>query len=158
LGVAVEVRVITRSLLSVLLVSVGEVLQGIRRGLTANSVARTGLGLTDDAGRLIIRPARQLVQEADPTLVVPDAYVVVRVGTKVTPAGTKFSRNAGATTTEAAAGVPQATIRQTAARAIRQQGGSIVLKPESTLADGVNWKHANIIEGWVSNHSRTLLL
>jgi RHS repeat-associated protein len=41
-----------------LVVGVGEVLQGIRGGLAATSVARTGLGLLDDAGQAGARAAR----------------------------------------------------------------------------------------------------
>jgi RHS repeat-associated protein len=133
---------------ALLLIGVGEVIQGVRGGLAATSVARTGLGLTDDAGRLIVTPQAQLAQGVSPSLVVPDAYKIVRGGQgAVPPPGTTFSGGAGASTTEAAGAVPHGTIRQTTAGAIREQGGRVVLKPEATRAGRVNTRHVNVTEG-----------
>jgi RHS repeat-associated protein len=79
---------------------------------------------------------------------VPSGNVVVRGGaTELPPPGQTFSGAQGATTAEAAAGVPHGQIRETTAGAIRDGGGTVRPSPELTRSGNVNGQHVNVTEG-----------
>ncbi|MEA2220289.1 MAG: hypothetical protein QOJ35_2915 [Solirubrobacteraceae bacterium] len=79
---------------------------------------------------------------------VPDAWVVVRGGTKeLAPAGEVFSGAAGHTLEDAASGVPHGTIRHTTAGEIRAGGGTVEHAPELTRGGNLNDKHVNVCLG-----------
>jgi hypothetical protein len=79
---------------------------------------------------------------------VPNAWVIVRGGTRdLPPAGTAFSGAAGADERDAAAGVPQGTVRTATAAAIRAAGGMILVRPERTRSGTINWRHVDVVEG-----------
>jgi RHS repeat-associated protein len=78
---------------------------------------------------------------------VPDAWPVVKGGTKPPPApGEVFSTSYGRTLNEAGAGVPHGQIQPTTAGQIRAGGGSVDVAPEMT-GTTMNYQHANVIEG-----------
>jgi RHS repeat-associated protein len=78
----------------------------------------------------------------------PNATVIVRGGQSEMPApGTTFSGSQGATTAEAAAGVPHGQIRESTARDIRAGGGKVEVKPERARSGTLNPKHVDVREG-----------
>jgi RHS repeat-associated protein len=78
---------------------------------------------------------------------VPDAWPVVKGGTKPPPApGEVFSTSYGRTLDEAGAGVPHGQIQPTTAGQIRAGGGTVEVAPEMT-GTTMNYQHANVIEG-----------
>jgi hypothetical protein len=99
---------------------------------------------------------RAVAAGADPKLVVPDEYVVVKGGTTPLPpagSGTVFSGAVGPALEDAAAAVPHGQIRTTTAGAIRAAGGEVAWKPEKSRRQTLNRQHVNIIEGDASTFS-----
>src|SRR5438876_9808703 len=84
---------------------------------------------------------------ADPYLVVPDDYYVVRGGIRAWPAaGTEFSASVGPTLHAAAAAVPNGTIRASTAGQIRAAGGTIQWLPEHSPRGTLNRQHVHVME------------
>lgn len=84
---------------------------------------------------------------ADPAVVVPDEYVVVKGGAKsIPPAGATFSGAVGPTLTDAAAAVPHGQVRVTTVGAVRAAGGVVRWEPEISRYSTPNKQHVNIVE------------
>jgi hypothetical protein len=95
---------------------------------------------------------------ADPKLVVPDGFVIVRGGVNVlNPSAGPFSGAAGPTRESAAAAVPHGQIRVTTAGAIRAQGGIVEWVPELSRYGTPNQQHVNITEGGPTTFSELCL-
>src|SRR6266511_1367636 len=94
---------------------------------------------------------------ADPKTVVPNAYVVVRGGTKpIPPSGDAFSATAGPTVEAAAAAVPHGQVRVTTAGAIRQKGGTVEWAPEYSPHGTLNQQHVQVTENGPTSFSDPL--
>jgi hypothetical protein len=77
-----------------------------------------------------------------------DLVIVVRGGPgELPPPGTTFSGAVGKTLEDAAAYVPQGTIRFTTVGAILAGGGTVTIKPEVTRSGRINERHVDVIEG-----------
>lgn len=84
---------------------------------------------------------------ADPTLVVPDSYVVVRGGIKpIPPLGQSFSATAGPDLAGAAAAVPHNQVRSTFASNIRCKGGRVEWKAQHSPHGTLNEQHVHVVE------------
>jgi hypothetical protein len=84
---------------------------------------------------------------ADPLVVVPDDFFVVRGGTTPAPdPGVPFSASTGPTLEAAACAVPHGTIRLTTAGNIRHKGGKVMWVPETSPHGSGNRQHVEIIE------------
>jgi hypothetical protein len=84
---------------------------------------------------------------ADPRMVVPDEYFVVRGGIKpLPPARTVFSAVTGPTLEAAACAVPNNQLRAASARLIRANGGSVEWLAEYSPHGTLNEQHVNMIE------------
>jgi hypothetical protein len=95
---------------------------------------------------------------AEPALVVPDEYVVVRGGTSpMPPIGQQFSGATGPSVSAAAAAVPFGRIRIATVGAIRALGGSVVWQPELSKGKTWNRQHVNIVEGGDGSFGELLL-
>ena len=94
-------------------------------------------------------PQAQLAQGANPAVVVPDAYVIARGGTKAIPAvGTQYSADVGFTIVAAARNIPHGKIRTTTAGAVRRAGGTVTLEPAAVpRGKAPNPQHAHVTEG-----------
>jgi hypothetical protein len=91
---------------------------------------------------------------ADPKVVVPDEFVVVRGGTKpMPPPGDSFSSTVGPTLEAAAAAVPHGQVRVTTARAIRAQGGTVEWFAEHTPHGTLNEQHVHVTEQGATSFS-----
>jgi hypothetical protein len=90
---------------------------------------------------------RAVANGADPKLVVPDDYIVVKGGTLPLPGpGVVFSGAVGPTLPDAAAAVPHGQIRITTAGAIRAAGGEVYWAPDLSRHLTLNRQHVNITE------------
>jgi hypothetical protein len=91
---------------------------------------------------------RKLVEAgADPRMVVPGEYFVVKGGTMPLPTdGGVFSGTVGPSLEAAACAVPHGQIRFSRVGDIRKEGGVVVWEPEMSKHMTVNHQHVNIIE------------
>lgn len=95
---------------------------------------------------------------ADPKIVVPDSFSIVRGGAgPIAPSGTPFSGATGPSVEAAAAAVPHGQIRITTAGAIRAQGGIVEWAPEVSRHSTPNQQHVNITEGGSTTFSELRL-
>lgn len=101
---------------------------------------------------------RELVEQgADPFLVIPDDFIVVRGGTRPPPpAGQVFSVAVGPTLEAAASAVPYNQIRVTSVSAVRSQGGAVEWLAEHSPHGTLNEQHANVIEYGSSSFSEPI--
>ncbi len=84
---------------------------------------------------------------ADPAMVVPDEYVVVRGGTKpIPPPGQFYSANVGPTLEAAAAAVAYGQIRVTTVGEVRRAGGIVEWVPEHSRHGTLNEQHVHVTE------------
>ncbi len=98
----------------------------------------------DPCGRQLAEAVRN---GADPKLVVPDDYVVVRGGLKpLAPPGDEFSASVGPTLEAAACAVPHGTVRVTTAGEIRGRGGTVEWFEEHTPHGTLNEQHVHVTE------------
>ncbi|HET6576319.1 MAG TPA: hypothetical protein VFG68_22145 [Fimbriiglobus sp.] len=90
---------------------------------------------------------RAVAGGADPKVVVPDTFVIVRGGTKlVPPTGDTFSCTAGPTLGAAACAVPYNQVRATTAGAIRAAGGVVEWVPELSPRGTMSPQHVHVTE------------
>lgn len=89
---------------------------------------------------------RAVAAGADPKLVVPDDYVVLRGGTKPVPVGEEFSCVVGPTTEAAGCAIPNNQGRITTAGVIRAAGGTVEWLPEMSPRGNMNKQHVHVME------------
>lgn len=91
--------------------------------------------------------ARRVAAGADPKLVIPDDYIIVRGGSNpVSFPGQPFSAAVGPSLHEAAAAVPHGQIRVSTVGEIRARGGVVEWSPERSRYGTLNQQHANVTE------------
>jgi hypothetical protein len=90
-----------------------------------------------------------LARGDDPSLIVPDDYIVVRGSVNpLLGTGAIFCGAMGRTILDAGAGVPHNQLRLTTAGAIRRLGGKVAFTPEVDPRTGrMNVLHVDITEG-----------
>jgi hypothetical protein len=91
--------------------------------------------------------AKAVRNGADATLVVPDAYVIVRGGIKpVPPVGQVFSAVVGPTLEAAGAAVPHNQLRMARVEDIRRKGGTVEWLAEYSNHGTLNEQHVQVVE------------
>jgi hypothetical protein len=109
------------------------------------------MGFPDSCGDQL---AEAVHNGADPKLVVPGDFVVVRGGsTPIPPSATTFSAAVGPTLEAAAAAVPYGQIRVSTVDEIRQNGGVVEWVPELSRGGTVNRQHVNVTEAGTTTFS-----
>src|SRR5262249_49228089 len=101
--------------------------------------------------------AKAVQSGADPRVVVPDEYIVVRGGTRpIPPPGQTFSATIGPTLEAAASAVPHGQVRKTTAGAIRRNGGGVEGAPEYSPHGTMNQQHVQPLEARVTTFSEPM--
>ena len=90
---------------------------------------------------------RAVANGADPKMVVPDDYVILRGGTKPVPTtGEEFSCSTGPSTEAASGALPNNQVRATTVGAIRAAGGTVEWVPEFSPRGTMNKQHVHVTE------------
>ena len=93
----------------------------------------------------------------DPSSVVPDAFIVVRGGTKPVPTpGVTISATVGPTFEAAASAVPHGQVRMTTVEEIRRRGGLVEWVPETSPHGTMNEQHVAVTECGSTSFSEPL--
>src|SRR5713101_5546550 len=98
--------------------------------------------------------AQKVSNGADPAVVIPDDFIIVRGGSgdSKTP-GITFSGAVGPTVEAAAVAIPHGKMRLTTAKAIRVQRGKVVWAPEVSRHGTLNQQHVYVTLGSASSFS-----